>query len=120
MRGIAKTLKVSDGMVDVAELRIAMQRGDQMSIVRLLDHLRREHSRDQKVLEALAEVLSEAGFDLASLASQAGMGQGSGLPIAGPAGVTRSSQPESPGIWTPGSQQGGSSGEKKAIWTPGS
>ena len=54
LRSISQTLKASDGMIDVAELRIHLQRGDQVGIMRLLDHLRREHSRDKKVLEALA------------------------------------------------------------------
>ena len=47
LREIAKQLKVSDGMIDIAELRVRLQRGDQADIMRLLEHLRREHSRDQ-------------------------------------------------------------------------
>jgi uncharacterized protein YecT (DUF1311 family) len=60
--GIAKheTLKANDGMLDVAELRVRMQRGDEADAVRLLEHVRREHSRDQQVIQAFAEVLMEA------------------------------------------------------------
>jgi hypothetical protein len=116
LRALAATLKASDGMIDVAELRIRLQRGDQADIMRLLDHLRRDHSRDQKVLESLAAVLSEAGIDLSSFAGQA---QGGGVPALGAAGVSDATQPTGSAIWTPGgSQQPGPQGEKKAIWTP--
>ena len=116
LRALATTLKASDGMIDVAELRIRLQRGDQADIMRLLDHLRRDHSRDQKVLESLAAVLSEAGIDLSSFAGQA---QGGGVPALGAAGTSDAAQPTGSAIWTPGgSQQPGPQGEKKAIWTP--
>jgi len=114
LRELSKELKVSDGMIDIAELRIRLQRGDQADIMRLLEHLRRDHSRDQRVLEALAEVLVEAGVDLSALAGQAmPAGAAGGMPAAAPPAAS------SPGgIWTPGSPQPGQSGEKKTIWTP--
>ena len=114
LRELSKELKVSDGMIDIAELRIRLQRGDQADIMRLLEHLRRDHSRDQRVLEALAEVLVEAGVDLSALAGQAmPAGASGGMPAAAPPAAS------SPGgIWTPGSPQPGQSGEKKTIWTP--
>lgn len=112
LREIAKALKASDGMIDIAELRIRLQRGDQADIMRLLEHLRREHSRDQKVLESLAEVLMEAGVDLSALAGQTVPGgPAAGMPAAGAAAVPG-------GIWTPGSPQPGQPAEKKTIWTP--
>ncbi|MFN9271809.1 MAG: hypothetical protein ACK6DO_02120, partial [Planctomycetia bacterium] len=114
LRELSKELKVSDGMIDIAELRIRLQRGDQADIMRLLEHLRRDHSRDQRVLEALAEVLVEAGVDLSALAGQAmPAGASGGMPSAAAPAAT------SPGgIWTPGSPQPGQAGEKKTIWTP--
>jgi len=119
LREIAATLKLTDGMLDVAELRIRLQRGEQADIVRLLEHLRRDHARDQKVLGALAEVLMEAGVDLSALAGRPGamppgMAAASGQ-AAGPAVMPAS---EAGKIWTPGSEQAGGGGEKK-IWTPG-
>ena len=105
LRDVAKKLKTSDGMIDVAELRVRLQRGEQSEIARLLDRMRREHSRDRKVIEALAGVLSEAGVDLSSLAAQ----------------VSQSAAPQSTetqGIWTPGGDTTGSASGKKAIWTP--
>ena len=120
LREIAAMLKANDGMLDVAELRIRLQRGDQADIMRLLDHLRRDHARDQKVLGALAEVLMEAGIDLSTLAGRAGaMPPGmaaAGGPAAGPAVAPAS---EAGKIWTPGGEQPGAGGEKKTIWTPG-
>jgi hypothetical protein len=82
LRDIAKTLKANDGMLDVAELRVRMQRGDEADAVRLLEHVRREHGRDQQVIQAFAEVLMEAGVDLSALAGRS-MPGGAG----GPAGA---------------------------------
>lgn len=114
LRELSKELKVSDGMIDIAELRIRLQRGDQTDIMRLLEHLRRDHSRDQRVLEALAEVLVEAGVDLSALAGQAiPAGASGGMPTATPPAATPAG-----GIWTPGGPQPGQAGEKKTIWTP--
>jgi hypothetical protein len=120
LRELAKTLKANDGMIDVAELRVRLSRADEAGIMRLLNHLQREHSRDQKVIAALAEVLGEAGVDLSALAAQSAAagqmpGGGAGLPIGG-------GQPpaaDSGRIWTPGGDQGGAAGEKKSLWTPG-
>jgi hypothetical protein len=120
LRQIAKELKANDGMLDVAELRVRLQRGDQAEIMRLLDHLRRDHTRDQQVLQALAEVLMEAGVDLGALAGRGAAGvpggasaAAAGMPAAGPAAE--------PGkLWTPGGETAGpGGGEKKTIWTPG-
>jgi hypothetical protein len=115
LRGVAKELKANDGMLDVAELRVRLQRADQAEIMRLLDHLRRDHSRDQQVLQALAEVLMEAGVDLNALAGRgaAGMPGGAAAMPAAPAAE--------PGkLWTPGGETAGpGGGEKKTIWTPG-
>ena len=120
LRELAKTLNANDGMLDVAELRVRLSRADEAGIMRLLNHLQREHARDQKVIAALAEVLGEAGVDLAALAAQSAAagqipGGGAGLPIGG-------GQPpaaDSGRIWTPGGDQGGGAGEKKSLWTPG-
>jgi len=114
LRGIAKELKAGTGTLDVAELRIRLQRGDQAEIARLLERIQREHGRDPRVLQALAEVLMEAGVDLNALAGRGG--------AAGPPGATAmpgAAAPEAGKLWTPG---GGEpprpGGEKKVIWTP--
>lgn len=123
MRKIAAAMKAGDGMLDVLELRLRLQRGDQTDTMRLLEHLRRDHSRDTRVMEALAGVLMEAGIDLPGLA--AGRGGGPATTVAGgpTAGMTAgSSAPPAAGggLWTPG---GGAASpppaEKKTIWTPG-
>jgi len=115
LRSIAKALKANDGMLDVAELRVRLQRGDQADIMRLLDHLRREHTRDQQVLQAVAEVLMEAGVDLNALAGRAA----GGMPGATVPGMSAAAPAAEPGkLWTPGGETAGG-GEKKTIWTPG-
>jgi len=118
LRDIAKTLKANDGMLDVAELRVRMQRGDEADAVRLLEHVRREHGRDQQVIQAFAEVLMEAGVDLSALAGRSMPGGGGG-PAAGAAIPAAASAAEAGKLWTPGGESSASAGgEKKVLWTP--
>ncbi len=116
LRTIAKELSANDGMLDVFEFRVRMQRGDEAEASRLLDHLRREHGRDQRVLEALAEVLAEAGVDLRGMAAAAAGGSAA----AGGANRPASAPPAAAGkLWTPGGEQPAGGGGEKKIWTPG-
>ena len=116
LRGIAKTLKANDGMLDVAELRVRMQRGDEADVVRLLEHVRREHGRDQQVIQAFAEVLMEAGVDLSALAGRAMPGAGG---AAGAASLPSAPAADAGKLWTPGAAAPPSSGgDKKVLWTP--
>jgi tetratricopeptide (TPR) repeat protein len=118
LRGIAKTLKANDGMLDVAELRVRMQRGDEADVVRLLEHVRREHGRDQQVIQAFAEVLMEAGVDISALAGRAMPGGGAG-PAGGAAIPAAAPAAEAGKLWTPGGETSAAGGgEKKVIWTP--
>jgi hypothetical protein len=113
LRALAKQLKASEGMLDVADLRVRLQRGEQAEIVRLLDRLRRDHSRDRRVIQALAEVLAEAGIDLSALSAAGAAGP------AGAAAMPAAAAPEAGKLWTPGGgEPAGPSGEKKVIWTP--
>jgi tetratricopeptide (TPR) repeat protein len=117
LRPLAAELKANDGMLDVAELRIRLQRGDQGDIMRLLDHIRSQHARDQQVLGAVAEVLMEAGIDLSAVAG-GGMPPGQPTQAGGTPSASAAVPPAEAGkIWTPGGEQAGGGGEKK-IWTP--
>jgi len=117
MRRLAKELGGTTGMLDVAELRIRLQRGDQAEIAQLLDRLRRESGRDSRVLQALAEVLAEAGVDLSALAGRAASG---GMPAGAAAGIPAAAATEPGKLWTPGGETAApATGEKKTIWTPG-
>jgi hypothetical protein len=119
LRAIAQDLKAGTGTLDVAELRIRLQRGDQAEIVRLLDRIKRDHGRDPQVLQALAEVLMEAGIDLNALAGRPGAAPAAGgaASAAMPGGAAA---PEPGKLWTPGgTEPAGPGGEKKVIWTPG-
>jgi len=108
MRKLATGLGMGEGMLDVAELRIRLQRGEQTEFLRLLERLRGEAQRDPRVLEALAEVLAEAGIDLSSLAAR-------------PAAAEAPAEPQAGKLWTPGgSSPTDEGGEKKVLWTPGS
>lgn len=110
LRGIAAELKANDGMLDIAELRIRMQRGDEAEATRLLAHLQRDHGTDRQVLQALAEVLMEAGIDVNALAgARGGTAAAQAAPPSAAAGK----------LWTPGGEAPTAGGEKKTIWTPG-
>jgi tetratricopeptide (TPR) repeat protein len=113
LRGIARELKSSDGMLDVLELRVRLQRGDEADVVRLLEHVRREHGHDQQVIQAFAEVMMEAGIDLSALAGRA-------MPGGGAAAMPSASTAAEAGkLWTPGGESApAAGGEKKVIWTP--
>ena len=117
LRPLAAELKANDGMLDVAELRIRLQRGDQADIMRLLEHIRSQHARDQQVLGAVAEVLMEAGIDLSAVAGGVGMPPGQPAAMGGVPGAAAAPPAEAGKIWTPGGEQAGGGGEKK-IWTP--
>lgn len=113
LREVARVLKANDGSLDVAELRVRMQRGDEADVIRIMDHVRREHGNDRQVIQGVTEVLMEAGVDLQALAARGGAGSPGGaaaVPAASAAGK----------LWTPGGEQPSSGGEKKTIWTPGS
>ena len=116
LRGIARELKASAGMLDVAELRVRMQRGDEAEATRLLQQLQRDHGRDRQVLQALAEVLMEAGVDLGAMAGRAAAGGGA-APAATPAAAPAA--PAAGRLWTPGGAEPTGGGERKTIWTPG-
>lgn len=119
LRPLAAELKANDGMLDVAELRIRLQRGDQAEIMRLLDHIRSQHARDQQVLGAVAEVLMEAGIDLSAVAGGGGMPSGQPSQPGGVPGAPAAMPPADAGkIWTPGGEQAGGGGGEKKIWTP--
>ena len=111
LRSIAAELKANDGMLDVAEMRIRMQRGDEAEATQLIAHIQRQHGSDRQVLQALAEVLMEAGIDLGAMAARGGGAAGRGAKAV-PA-------TEEGKLWTPGGDTTAAGGEKKTIWTPG-
>jgi hypothetical protein len=115
LREIGRELKANDGALDVAELRVRMQRGDEADVVRIMEHVRREHGNDRQVIQGVTEVLMEAGVDLQALAARSGAG------APGAAAAVPAAAASAPGkLWTPGGDQPSSGGEKKTIWTPGS
>jgi len=117
IRGLAKTMQADEGMLDVAELRIQLQRGDQPAFMQVMERIRRLHGQNPRVANGVAQVLMEAGIDVNALAaaSAAGVPPAAGGVPAGPAAATPAAQPGK--LWTPGSESAGG-GEKPAIWTP--
>ena len=110
-------------MLDVGELRIHLQRGDQPALLKVLDRIRRDHSQNPRVSNAVMQVFAEAGIDLGAMAA-AGGGTGAGPGVgpgaaSSPAGPVAAPAAEPGKLWTPGSQPpSGGGDEKPAIWTP--
>lgn len=114
IRALASAVKADEGMLDVGELRIHLQRGDQAEFTRVLEHIRRHHGQNPRVANGVAQVLMEAGIDVNALAAAGGM-----QPAAAGGGGAAAAPSEQTGkLWTPGSEPSGGSGEKPAIWTP--
>jgi len=120
LRKIAAKLGASEAMLDVAELRLSLQRGDQAGMQRMLDRIRRG-PQDQRVLQAVAQVFAEAGIDLSALAAAQAGGMPPGAAMGGGAPAA-AAKPQGSGLWTPGGDTGAAAagGEKKTLWTPGS
>ena len=120
LRAIATKVGASQAMLDVAELRLSLQRGDQVNFQRMLDRIRRG-PQDQRVLQAVASVFAEAGIDLSALAAAQAGGM-RGMPGAASPTSAPAAAPAASGLWTPGGGTPAASegGEKKVIWTPGS
>ena len=118
MKDLVRELRGNVGMLELAELRIRLQRGDQAEIMQLLERLQRNHARDPRVMQGLAEVLVEAGVDLSAVAGRAAGGSAAaGVPAAGGIGPAASAEPGK--LWTPGGESAAGGGDKKTIWTPG-
>ncbi|MBL6713268.1 MAG: hypothetical protein ISQ07_07770 [Pirellulales bacterium] len=119
LRKIAAKLGASEAMLDVAELRLALQRGDQARMQRMLDRIRRG-PQDQRVLQAVASVFAEAGIDLSAMAAAQAAGGMSSTAAMGERAAPAAQQASS-GLWTPGGDAASSGGDgEKKLWTPGS
>ena len=70
IRGLAKTMQADEGMLDVAELRIQLQRGDQPAFMQVMERIRRLHGQNPRVANGVAQVLMEAGIDVNALMAQ--------------------------------------------------
>ena len=104
-------------MLDVGELRIHLQRGDQPALLKVLDRIRRDHSQNPRVSNAVMQVFAEAGIDLGAMAASGGGAAGPGV-APSPAGPAAAPAAESGKLWTPGDETSGGGDEKPAIWTP--
>lgn len=122
IRPLAAALKADEGMLDVGELRIHLQRGDQPALLKVLDRIRRDHSQNPRVSNAVMQVFAEAGIDLGAMAAAGGGAAGPGVgpgAASSPAGPVAAPAAEPGKLWTPGSQPpSGGGDEKPAIWTP--
>jgi hypothetical protein len=113
-RAAAQRAKQSTASWDLTELRIRLERGDGPEVMRLLQHLQREHGKEPGVAEALFQLLyqygliDEYGQPAASLQSQ----PSSSIVMPGSASPSK--------ILVPGGETAPvGEGSKPVIWTPG-
>jgi hypothetical protein len=118
IRPLAAALKADEGMLDVGELRIHLQRGDQPALLKVLDRIRRDHSQNPRVSNAVMQVFAEAGIDLGAMAAGGGGASAGPGGAPSPAGPAAAPAAESGKLWTPGGETSGGGDEKPAIWTP--
>lgn len=113
-RKLAETNKASSAPWDLAELSVRIQRGEADAVLRLIDHIQRQHAREPGIAEALVQLLVQSGL----------IGPDGRLLIGPPAPAAAGSPLVVPGaateqgkLWTPDGPQ--SAGEKKsALWLP--
>lgn len=114
-RQAAEAAGQSSASWDLLELSLRFQYAEGPEVVRLMEHLQREHLREPGVAEALADLLMQMGLlrPDGSLAMPTGPAaeEASGLLVPG-------QETAEPGkIWTPEGQA--PQGEKPKIWVPG-
>lgn len=113
-RKLAEANKQSSAPWDLAELSVRIQRGEADAVLRLIDHIQRQHAREPGIAEALVQLLVQAGL----------IGPDGRLLIGAPAPAAAGSPLVVPGataeagkLWTPDAPQ--PAGEKKsALWLP--
>jgi hypothetical protein len=113
-RKLAEANKVSSAPWDLAELSVRIQRGEADAVLRLIDHVQRQHAREPGIAEALVQLLVQSGL----------IGPDGRLMIGAPAPAAAGSPLVVPGaaaepgkLWTPDAPQ--PTGEKKsALWLP--
>lgn len=111
-RGIAQKARRSSAPWDLEEMRLAADYGDSQNFMRLFEHIRREHLREEGVQEALVEILASHGLVDSSgrVMLPAAAPPTSSIVVPGAAAASK--------ILTPDSAAPG--GERKPVlWTPG-
>ncbi len=110
-RGIAQKARRSSAPWDLEEMRLAADYGDSQNFMRLFDHIRREHLREEGVQEALVEILASHGLvDSSGRVMLPAAAPTSPIVVPGAASASK--------ILTPDSAD--PAGERKPVlWTPG-
>ena len=114
----AAALKADEGMLDVGELRIHLQRGDQPALLKVLDRIRRDHTVRITGFKCGDASVCGAGIDLGAMAAAGGGAPAGPGGSSSPAGPAAAPAAEPGKLWTPGSKPSGGGDEKPAIWTP--
>ncbi|MCC7084787.1 MAG: hypothetical protein IT427_07240 [Pirellulales bacterium] len=113
-RTLAEANKQSSAHWDLMELLVRAQRSEGDAVIRLIDHIRRQHGREPGVLQTLAQLLVELGLATPdgrlAIPSLRSVPPESSLVVPG--------NGDEPGkLWTPDAPE--AAGEKKsALWIP--
>jgi hypothetical protein len=113
-RTLASANKQSCATWDLMELAASAQNSDGAAVGRLIDHVRRQHSREPGVLQSLVQLMVQLGLVTPDgrLMTPPTESQGTESPLVIPGAGAEPGK-----LWTPDAQQ--PSGEKKSsLWIP--
>jgi hypothetical protein len=111
-RQAAEAAGQSTARWDLQEVQYRLQKNEPDQVMRIIDHVAREHSNEPGVAQALMGMMVQLGLvrpDGTMVRPSAGEGAAAGL---APTGAGEPGK-----IWTPDSARGG---EKSSLWLPGS
>ncbi len=115
-RKLAESHKQSSAPWDLMELAQRIQRGEAPEVLKLIDHLQRQHGREPGVAQALVQLLMQSGL----------IGPDGRLMIGAPPPSAAAASPlmvpgaaTEPGkLWTPDAPQAGGGEKKSSLWLP--
>jgi tetratricopeptide (TPR) repeat protein len=112
-RQAAEKAGQSSATWDLLELSLRLERGEVDEMRRLMEHLQRDHIREQGVAQALTQFLMQIG------AIRPDGQPAAPPPAAEPSIVVPGGAAGAPGkLWTPDNPGGGSGGGSGKLWTP--
>jgi tetratricopeptide (TPR) repeat protein len=116
-RKLAEGNKQSSAPWDLMELAHRVQRGEAPEVMRLIDHIQRQHGREPGVAQALVQLLMQTGL----IGPDGRLAIGGAAPAAAAAAsplVVPGAAAEPGKLWTPDGPQAGAGEKKSSLWLP--
>jgi hypothetical protein len=114
-RKLAEANKQSSAPWDLMELAHRIQQGDAPVVLKMIDHIQRQHGREPGVAQAMVQLLVQTG--LVGPDGRLNIGAAPAASAASPLVVPGGAAADTGKLWTPDAPQAG--GEKKSsLWLP--